>query len=105
MCHTCFYLNVIDPQLTFTAGQRVAPLSSVLALQHWLPQQVEAGIAGKVDLAPGFQLHGGGVQVGDSVLQGGAIWRNPNGSGCFFAFSSVLLNVSFTYRHRKCCSG
>lgn len=60
--------------LTFTARQRVAPLSFILAQQHWLPQQVEARIAGKLDLGPRAHLHSGGMQVGHSVLQLGAIW-------------------------------
>ncbi|TNN72003.1 hypothetical protein EYF80_017791 [Liparis tanakae] len=45
-----------------TSGLRMAPLPSVLTLQHRLPQQVEAGIAGQLDLGPGAHLHGGGVQ-------------------------------------------
>lgn len=62
--------------LTFTGRQRVAPLSFILALQHWLPQQVEAGIAGKLDLGPGGHFHSGGMQVGHRVFQLGAIWRD-----------------------------
>lgn len=54
----------------------MAPLSSILTLKHWLPQQVEPGIAGKPHLGSGFDLHSGGMQVGDCVLQLGAIWRN-----------------------------
>ena len=57
----------------------MAPLSFILALQHRLPQQVEAGIAGQLDLRPGAHLHGGGVQVGHCVLQLGAIWRDQEG--------------------------
>lgn len=62
--------------LTFTAGQRVTPLSFILALQHGLPQEVEAGIAGQMDLGAGTQLHAGRMQVGHCVLQLGAIWRD-----------------------------
>lgn len=54
----------------------MAPLSFILALKHWLPQEVKAGIAGKPDLVSGFDLHSGGMQVGDCVVQLGAIWRN-----------------------------
>lgn len=60
--------------LTFTGRQRVAPLSFILALQHWLPQQVEARIAGKLDLGPRTHFYSRGMQVGHCVLQLGAIW-------------------------------
>lgn len=59
--------------LTFTAGQRVAPLSFILTLQHWLPQQVKPGITGKLDLSSGAHLHRGDMQVGHGVLQLGAV--------------------------------
>lgn len=62
------------PCLTFTAGQRVAPLSFILALQHRLPQQVEPGITGQLDLGSGAHLHSGGMQVGHGILQLGAVW-------------------------------
>lgn len=54
----------------------MAPLSFILALKHWLPQKVKAGIAGEADLGSGFDLHSRGMQVGDCVVQLGAIWRN-----------------------------
>lgn len=66
--------------LTFTAGQWVAPLSFILTLEHWLPQQVEAGVAGKLDLGPRAHLHIGGMQVGHCILQFGAIWQERDKS-------------------------
>lgn len=65
--------------LTFTAGQGMAPLSFILTLQHWLPHQVETRIAGQLDLSPGAHLHSGGMQVGDRVLQFGAVWVHRYG--------------------------
>lgn len=59
--------------LTFTAGQVVAPLSFILALQHWLPHQVETGITRQLNLCTGVHIHGGDVQVGYSILQLGAV--------------------------------
>lgn len=60
---------------TFAAGQRVAPLSFVLALQHRLPHQVETRIAGQLHLGTGTHLHSGGMQMGHGMLQLGAVWR------------------------------
>lgn len=65
--------------LTFTAGQRVAPLSFVLALQHRLPHQVEPGITGQLDLSSRTHFHGGSMQVRNCVLQLGAVWGNRSG--------------------------
>lgn len=62
--------------LTFTAWQRVAPLSFILALEHRLPQQVKARITGQLDLGAGAHFHSGCMQVGHSMLQLGAIWRD-----------------------------
>lgn len=61
--------------LTFTAGEGMAPLSFVLALEHRLPHQVEAGITGQLHLRSRAHLHGGGVQVGHGVFYLGAVWR------------------------------
>lgn len=52
----------------------MAPLSFILALQHWLPHQVEARITGELDLGSRVHLKRGGMQVGHSVLKLGAIW-------------------------------
>lgn len=61
--------------LTFTGRQGVAPLSFILALQHWFPQQVEAGIAGKLDLGARAHFHTGHMHVGHCALQLGAICK------------------------------
>lgn len=60
--------------LTFTAGKRVTPLSFILALKHRLPQQVETGITGELDLRSGAHLHSGDMEMGHGILQLGAIW-------------------------------
>lgn len=83
----------------------MAPLSFILALEHWLPQQVEPGIAGKPHLGSGFDLHSGGMQVGDCVLQLGAIWRNPKHVLVLMGkwTDAAVYSLISLYLHRKCC--
>lgn len=54
--------------LTFTTGKRVTPFSFILAVKHRLPQQVEAGITGELDLCSGAHLHSGDMEMGHAVL-------------------------------------